>query len=298
MSLKIASTIDIPYLPPARIITLPGRGEMFVRQHTHDDPSRPTLLLLHGWTASADTQFFTAYEALVREYSVIAVDHRGHGRGLRPNRPFSLEDCADDAADVVRALGADSVITVGYSMGGPVSTLLWNRHPDLVQGMVFQATAMEWNATRSERTRWMVGHVLGPLFRRLTTPRTLRYAISRVVPRGHELRRHVPWLIGEIRRNDAWMISEAGRALSRYDARGIVPRIDIPTAMVLTTRDRLVPPAKQRSLAGAARAHVVELDGDHFVTLEQPHEYSDATRRAVDLVAARVSGSSTSPEHP
>lgn len=288
MSLKLAKTVDVPYLLPPRVLMLPGRGEILVRHQQHPDGSRPTLLLLHGWTASADTQFFTAYEDLARDYSVIAVDHRGHGRGLRPNRPFSLEDCADDAADVARTLGADRVITVGYSMGGPISSLLWQRHPTLVQGMVFQATAMEWNATRSERTRWKVGRVLGPVFRRLSTPRTLKFAIHRVVPRGHEMHRYAPWLIGEIRRNDPWMVSEAGRSLSRYDGRQIAASIAVPVSVVLTTRDRLVPPHKQRALAEAARGHVVELDGDHFVSLAQPREYSEATRRAVDHVAGRA----------
>ena len=66
----------------------------------------PTLVLLHGWTASADLQFFTAYEALGQAYSFVAVDHRGHGRGIRNTRdPFRLEDAADDAAALIRALG-------------------------------------------------------------------------------------------------------------------------------------------------------------------------------------------------
>ena len=102
---------------------------------------------------------------------------------------------------------------------------------------------------------------------------------------GHELARHAAWLVGEIRRNDQWQVSEAGRAISRFDARPFAPSISIPTAVVLTTRDRLVPPAKQRELASAVRAEVVELHGDHFVTLEQPREYADATRRAVAAVA-------------
>lgn len=288
MSLRIAGTVDIPDLLPARIITLPGRGEMFVRHFEHPDRSRPTLLLLHGWTASADLQFFTAYEALSREYSIIGVDHRGHGRGLRPNRPFSLEDCADDAAAVVRALGIEKVITVGYSMGGPVSFLVWRRHSELVEAMVFQATAMEWSASPADRMRWRVGRALGPLFRRLTTPRTLRYMVRRLIRRGHEMHRYVPWLIGEIRRNDPWMVSEAGRAIARFDARGFAAEVSVPTAMVLTTMDRLVPPSKQAALADAVRAEIVELAGDHFAPLVQPREYSDVTRRAVDLVVDRV----------
>ena len=288
MPLKIASTMTIPDLLPGRFLTLPGRGEMFVRHHQHRDPSRPTVLLLHGWTASCDTQFFTAYDELAAEYSIIGVDHRGHGRGLRPNRAFSLEDCADDAAAAARALGAEQVITLGYSMGGPVSFMVQQRHPDLVAGMVFQATSMEWRGTRKERAQWRVSHYLAPLFRRLATPRTIRWGVRRSIPRGHELARYVDWLVGEIRRNDIWMITEAGKAISQFDARPFAQKINVPTAMVITQQDRLVHPIKQYALATAVRAEIVELDGDHIAPLEQPREYSAATRRAVDSVARRV----------
>ena len=76
-----------PGLPEGSIALLPGRGEVFYRHH-RGDPSLPTLLLLHGWTASADLQWFTAYEQLAERYSFVAVDHRGHGRGLRSDEPF------------------------------------------------------------------------------------------------------------------------------------------------------------------------------------------------------------------
>lgn len=277
--------VEAPDLLPGRTVNVPGRGEFFVRQSQHPDASAPTVLLLHGWTASCDLNFFTAYRELAAHVSVVGIDHRGHGRGLRPDTDFTLEDCADDAADVVRALGVEKVITVGYSMGGPVSFLVQRRHPELVEAMVFQATSMEWRATRSERTRWMVSHALSPLFRRMVTPRSLRWVVRRALPRGHELARHAGWLVGEIRRNDQWHVSEAGRAISRFDARPFAASITVPTAVTVTTKDRLVPPAKQRALASAVRAEVVELHGDHFVTLEQPREYADATRRAVAAVA-------------
>ena len=285
--MRIASTVEVPPLLPGRVVTLPGRGEIFVRHHRHADPDAPTVLLLHGWTASADLQFFTAYQALARDFHVVGVDHRGHGRGLRPNRTFSLEDCADDAADVVAALGIDNVVTIGYSMGGPISLLFWQRHPELVSGMVLQATALEWSGTRNERMRWRVAHVLSPVFRRLSTPRMITWGLRRAIPRGHELSRYLPWIVGEIRRNDQWMISEAGRAISRFDARGFAAGIDVPTAFVLTTQDRLVPPHKQRALADEVRATIVELNGDHLAPMQMPREYADATRRAAGLVTGR-----------
>lgn len=285
--MKLAAALEIPPLLPGRIIHLPGRGEIFVRHHIHRDPTVPTVLLLHGWTASADTQFFTAYEELARDFSVLTVDHRGHGRGLRPNRPFSLEDCADDAADVVRAVGLSSVTTVGYSMGGPISLLLWKRHPELVDAMVLQATALEWNGTRSERARWKIGRAISPLVRRISTPRVIRFGLRKAIPRGHELSRFIPWIVGEVRRNDQWMVSEAGRALSQFDATVFSADIDVPTAFVLTQRDRLVPPHKQQALANAVNATVVPLDADHLAPMQTPREFSAATRQAVGVVTGR-----------
>ena len=278
------AVLEIPPLLPGRIISLPGRGEMFIRHHQHEDVSAPTLLLLHGWTGSSDTQFFTAYEELAKNYSIVGVDHRGHGRGIRPHQQFSLEDCADDAAAVVRELGIKNVTTVGYSMGGPISLLVWQRHPDLVNSMVLQATALEWNGTRNERVRWQFGRALGPVIRRLSTPRMIRIGLRRAIPRGHELSRYMPWIIGEIRRNDQWMMSEAGRALSKFDARGFASDITVPTAYVLTEKDRLVLPHKQKALAKAINATVVSLNGDHLAPMQVPHEFAEATSRAVGLV--------------
>ena len=70
-----------PGLPPGLIVPLGARGETFVRHHA-GPPEAPVLLLLHGWTASADLQWCTAYPALTERYSVLAVDHRGERNRL------------------------------------------------------------------------------------------------------------------------------------------------------------------------------------------------------------------------
>ena len=281
-------TMTIPWLPEGRTLMLPGRGEAFVRMHRHADPAAPWLLLLHGWTASGDVQFFTAYEALAQHYSFVAVDHRGHGRGLRAADVFELEDAADDAAGAVRALGIERVITIGYSMGGPISLLLAHRHPQLVRAMVVQATALEWRATRFERARWKTVRLVGPMMRSWAYPRWLRYGLTKLLGVGHELEAFVPWVEAETRRGDPLAIVQAGRALSRYDARPWAGSLGKPAAMLLTSRDRLVLPHKQRELAAALRAHVVEVDGDHLVTLESPKVYSDATLALVDHLTGRL----------
>jgi 3-oxoadipate enol-lactonase len=273
------------------VVPVPG-GEVFARVHRHPDPTRPTLLLMHGWTASADLQFFTAYETLAGWCSFIAVDHRGHGRGLRTADEFELTDAADDAAAVVRALadelGTERVITVGYSMGGPISLLLARRHPELVAGLVVQATALEWRATRMERVRWKTVRLVGPVLRSWAYPRWLRYGIGKLLGPAHELQRYVPWIEAETRRGDPMAIVQAGRSLSRYDAREWASSLGVPAAMVLTTRDHLVLPRKQRDLARELSAEVFELNGDHLAPWERPVPFANATLNAVQHVASRL----------
>ena len=93
-----------PVLPPARFVELPDRGTVMVRDFGAA-PDAPAIVLLHGWTATADLNWFRCYAALGERYRVIAFDHRGHGTGLRSKKPFRLEDCADDAVDRDRRVG-------------------------------------------------------------------------------------------------------------------------------------------------------------------------------------------------
>ena len=98
--------------------------------------------MLHGWVGSADLNFGGLYEDVVAAgYRLVAIDHRGHGRGPRPLVPFRLVDCAADAAAVIRTLELGPVIVYGYSMGGAIAQLVARDHPDVVSGLVLSGTA-------------------------------------------------------------------------------------------------------------------------------------------------------------
>ena len=278
-----------PWLPEGRTVVAPGRGELFYRRHQHPDPAAPTVLLLHGWTGSADLQFFTTYEALAASCSLITIDHRGHGRGMRSEQRFALEDIADDAAALLELIGVDPVVAVGYSMGGPVAMLLARRHPKLVRALVVQATALEWCSSLPDRVRWKTIRIVGPMLRSFAFQRWLRRGIGRVLGNGHPLLEYLPWLTGEMRRNDPVAMVQAGQALSRYDARPWAGALGKPAGSMVTTRDRLVKPRKQRALAKLLEADIVEVEGDHLTPWEHPDEFAAATVALVRSVAAKSS---------
>jgi len=275
---------ELPWMPDGRIVSVPQRGEFFVRYFEHENANAPVVALLHGWTGNADINFFPVYAELARNYSVLALDHRGHGRGLRTNDRFALEDCADDVVAIMDQLGISSVTAVGYSMGGPIAMLMSKQHSNRVHSLVLCATALEWSAMRSERIRWKIGRVVSPVFRLLTTPRLIDRYIKGKIPRASSAAVLRPWLVSEIRRNDSWTMNQAGRALSKYDARPWAATLGVPTASIVTSHDSLVAPNKQQALAQATQASVIEIDGDHLVNWQKPELFTAAVVDAIRRV--------------
>ncbi|HET9667467.1 MAG TPA: alpha/beta hydrolase [Desertimonas sp.] len=261
--------IEPPVLPAGREVELPGRGRTFVRQLV-GPPGAPTVVLLHGWTATADLNWVSCYRDLARQFNVVALDHRGHGRGLRSNEPFRLADCADDVAALVDELGVGPVTVVGYSMGGPIAQLLWRRHRDVVAGLVLCATSCTFGGTPRETilfrvadgTAAIVGHVpLAPLTK----------AAVGAVGRWRALRGKPWWGFAEVARHDWAQVVEAGRELGRFDSRPWIDEVDVPTAIVVTDLDDVVPVHRQLDLSRRlADASVHRVAGGHAVCTLDP----------------------------
>jgi 3-oxoadipate enol-lactonase len=267
---------------PARTVILPGRGEFFVRDSGETDASRATVLLLHGWMVTADLNWYGAYDALVDAgYRVLALDHRGHGRGLRAMAPFRLADCAADAAAVLRELGAAPAIVVGYSMGGVIAQIMARDHADVMSGLVLSGTCQHFQDPQTRRVwKWMgiVGVSLG------LAPRQVYRAWFRSAK--IRLDERTAWWLSELMRHEARDVAEAGRELGRFDSRPWLASLRrLPTAVVLTGRDQMVAPSKQRELAEAAGATVVEVAIDHLEITDRADVYNPALISALEAVA-------------
>jgi len=242
-------------------------------------------MLLHGLSATGGLNWAWAFEPLGRRYRVIAIDHRGHGRGIRGGR-FRLADCADDVAALAQVLGIDSLTPVGYSMGGPIAQLLWHRHRALVSGMVLCATSRNFRGNRREIGLWSLQPFLTAGLR--TAPPSTRQALmSRVVSRRMPDFPGREWVLDELSRNDPVVMTEAWGALARYSSHEWIGGIDVPTIVVVTQRDSLVPPHRQLRLAeDIPGARVVSVDGEHDVCVAAPQLFVPALQSALTSVTS------------
>ena len=264
-------------LPTGTVVHVPGHGEIFLRDTGGDGPP---VLLLHGWMFSADLNWYQTYAPLEEAgYRVLAVDHRGHGRGLRSPDPFTLKDCADDAAALLAHLKVPPVMAVGYSMGGPIASMLARDHPRLVAGLILGATSLDWSTPRMKafwRTMAALRLALG------LAPESLWQRGLKAS--GFPDSAITTWVAAELSRGNSVDLAEAGRELGRYDATSWIAGVDAPGAVIVTTRDTAVPPARQRALAAAMSAPVFEVQGDHGAVVVRSHEFNAQLLAALDAV--------------
>jgi pimeloyl-ACP methyl ester carboxylesterase len=258
--------------PLSRLVVLPGRGVMRVWECA-GPPGADTLVLIHGVAATAELNWGRVLAPLGCHFRVIAPDLRGHGDGIPVGGRFRLEDCADDIAALAAAvLGAGRFVAVGYSMGGMIAQLLFRRHPALVSGLVLCSTAgnvvespmqkltalglptaaaaIWWNPF----LRMLTADILGPaLVGPIEDPATAR------------------WAHAQLSRTALATAVSAMQAACEFSSDAWIGQVDVPTAVVVTTRDAVVPASRQRELARAIPGAVVhEAHANHAMCITAP----------------------------
>lgn len=135
------------------------------------------VILIHGFTASATMNWIAPgiFDALAKDYRVIALDNRGHGKSGKPHEPEAYgAKMIEDVVRLMDHLGIEKAHLVGYSMGGFMSNKFLAEHPDRVLSVTLGGAGwtrendvtmslLEELATSLEQ-----GNGLAPLIRRLT----------------------------------------------------------------------------------------------------------------------------------
>lgn len=252
-------------LPRGRMVELPGRGgSTYVTDTPGPNPQSPTIVLCHALGTTGLLTFFPVIHPLAERFRVITLDQRWHGQGIQ-SEAFSLADCADDVASLIDVLELERVIVGGYSMGSIIAQRVWRQHPDKVAGLVLGATTDRFQLTPAERGFFLgMGSTMLAL-RGLSRSRTALKA-TRAAARSVEI---VPsdmheWALREFRSTSPWAVGQALAALGQHHSRPWLGRIDVPTAVVVMMRDRVIPASRQIALARSIPgATIHEVDDGH-----------------------------------
>lgn len=261
--------------PRTRLVELPGRGTTRVWECA-GPPGAETLVLIHGVAGTAELNWGKVFAPLGRHFRVVAADLRGHGDGIPLRSRFRLEDCADDVAALADVLDIRTFAAVGYSMGGMVAQLLYRRHASRVSRLVLCSTARNVCGSPVEQMAALVVpamaatlqwnpmlHLMGAdffglgLLGRVDDPATAR------------------WARAQLSRTTLATTLSATRAVCAFTSDSWISQVDVPTAVVITARDHVVPPDRQRALARAIPgASVHHLDADHGACVNAPQMFA------------------------
>jgi len=107
--------------------------EMYYEIHGSGRP----LVLLHGNLSAIGTSFGNVLPRLASTRRIIAVEQQGHGHTADIDRPFSIEQWAQDTIALLRHLGIEQADFFGYSSGGAVALEIALRSPALVRKLVW-----------------------------------------------------------------------------------------------------------------------------------------------------------------
>lgn len=287
----VRNRVYIPWapIPEGRLVELPGRGgSTYVTDTPGPDPKSPTVVLLHALGCTGLLTWFPAIKPLSKRFRVVTLDQRWHGQGIH-SEEFSLVDCADDVAALIELLELDQVVVAGYSMGSIVAQRVWRQHRDKVEGLVLCATTDRFQLTPVERAFFtgMGGGMLAArgVSRSSTATAAARAAYDRLALDRSDMH---AWALREFRSTSPWAIGQALAALGRHHSRPWIGRIDVPTAVVVNTKDKVIPTERQvrlaRSIPGAT---MHEVKAGHAACVMNAERFVPALLEATRTVDAR-----------
>ena len=242
-----------------------------VRYRVADEGTGLTILFVHGFPLD-HTMWSAQIGEFSKMYRVIAPDLRGFGGTDGTLYAVSMEQFADDLAELLEALHVDRPVTFcGLSMGGYIGWQFALRHPEWLGRLILCDTRAAADSPDAAANRLKMADIVikeGPepvawamlpkLFASITTERQ-------------------PALTERVRRmvlgTAPTAIAAAHRGMAvRPDVTSLLPSLRMPTLVVVGEHDAISPPAEMKEIAEAlpnSRFAVIPNAG-HMAPMENP----------------------------
>jgi pimeloyl-ACP methyl ester carboxylesterase len=188
-------------------------------------PPAPTLLLLHAAMGSS-RRYFAWVPHLARDWRVVRLDLRGHGRSQLPppGEPLRLERLVEDVVELLDHLGVRAAHIVGNSAGGYLGQQLAMTLPARVKSLcLFGSTP----GLRNSQAAGWIPQIQAKGLRGFLAE-TIRDRLAPEADPGL-----VTWFLDEAAKNDPSYIGKFVLLTASYDWSDAVHNIRCPTLVVI-----------------------------------------------------------------
>jgi len=234
--------------------------------------SGPIVVLSHA--LGCDLHMWDGVAAqLARAHTVLRYDHRNHGASEVVAGAHTMQDLADDAAELImREAAGEPVHFVGLSMGGMTAQALAPAHPKLLKSLVIANSSSHYPDSAPWRTR--VETVQAQGVAAIAPGAVARWLTPEFVstPEGAEAARA---LNDTLVRTDAASYIASCNAVAAIDFRESNRRIATPTLVIAGARDEATPPAMSEAMVAAIPgSRLATIDAAHLSAVERPVEFT------------------------
>jgi pimeloyl-ACP methyl ester carboxylesterase len=230
---------------------------------------RERLALVHGSGCSADSWRYQV-DGLSRDFEVMAPDLPGRG-GSDPAGEPSIGGYAETVRRVILKGGRRRVFLAGHSMGGAVAIHVALAYPELLKGLILVGTSayLDALALTPDILLWAVAVMPHKFKGMFFSNQVTREALA--IARGDVRRCSLETVLGDF------------AACRKYDFRGELKGLGLPTLILCGNEDLITPvhhsKRLQKEIPGST-LEVIEKAG-HMVTLESPQRVNAAIRKFI-----------------
>jgi 3-oxoadipate enol-lactonase len=242
----------------------------------------PPLLLLHAFPLSR-RMWAPQIAALSGRMRCIAPDTRGFGESAA-EPPFTMDRYADDAIELLDALGVSERVAVcGLSMGGYVSFALWHRHADRVRALVLADTRATADTPEGKRKRAAMIELARSRGAAAVAEQQAPALLSkRTAERCPELLDTVRTMITA--QSPEAIVGASEAMMHRPDSTPTLGTITVPTLIIVGSDDTVTPPSDAETMHRAIPGSRLERipNAGHLSNLERPAAFNAVLAEFLD----------------
>ncbi len=242
------------------------------------------IIMIEGLGYS--TWMWEYQKKLSSKIKVILYDNRGVGQSDKPIEPYTMDNFTDDLKYLTEFHGFDKFFLLGVSMGGMIAQAFTLRFPDKVLGLVLTSTNFGVKSIMPDKE---ILDILSSIPKDASLEERMKPAFSK-----YTLDNNIG-LFNEIlnlrkTKNQNVMQLQQLSAVSSFDSRAELNRVNNPTLIIAGLDDIIVPPKNSEILHQLIRNSrlIMFRNSGHLLNIERHSYYNKEIIKFIKLVDTGV----------
>jgi 3-oxoadipate enol-lactonase len=243
--------------------------------YTLDGPAIAPVIALSHSLATDLSMWDPQMSALTARYRVLRYDTRGHGGTDAPAGAYTLEQLADDARALLKALGIAKTHWCGLSMGGMIGQTVALKTPEVFSSLILCDTSSRVPAEArplwAERIKTAETQGMEPL----VEPTIGRWFTAPFIQQRKDV---IDGIRTMIRRTPPQGYAGCCHAISQLDLTDKLDAITLPTLVVVGEEDQGTPVAASKAIQERVKGSHLQIlkSASHLSNMEQPEAFTGA----------------------